>query len=104
MTARTAEIQRQTAETKIALTIDLAGTGKAEIGTGVGFSGSHADAIRQAWLFVLTVKCDGDTHIDAHHSTEDIGICLGQAFAKALGDKRGITRYGHLVLRWKRRW
>ncbi len=98
MTPRTAEINRQTAETKIALTLNIDGSGQSQIDTGVGFLDHMLVLFAKHGLFDLTIKCDGDTHIDAHHSTEDIGICLGQAFAQALGDKRGITRYGHMVL------
>ncbi len=98
MTTRIAEINRQTAETKITLKLKVDGTGQSQINTGVGFLDHMLTLFAKHGLFDLTVNCDGDTHIDAHHSTEDIGICLGQAFAKALGDKRGITRYGHIVL------
>ena len=98
MTTRTAEISRQTAETKITLKLNIDGSGQSQINTGVGFLDHMLTLFAKHGLFDLTVTCDGDTHIDAHHSTEDIGICLGQAFAKALGDKRGITRYGHIVL------
>lgn len=98
MSTRTAEINRQTAETKISLKLNLDGTGQSQINTGVGFLDHMLTLFTKHGLFDLTVTCDGDTQVDAHHSTEDIGICLGQAFAKALGDKRGITRYGHLVL------
>ena len=98
MTTRTAEINRQTAETKIALKLNLDGTGQSQIKTGVGFLDHMLTLFAKHGLFDLSVTCDGDIQVDAHHSTEDIGICLGQAFAKALGDKRGITRYGHIVL------
>ena len=98
MATRTAEINRQTAETQISLKLNLDGTGQSQINTGVGFLDHMLTLFTKHGLFDLTVTCDGDTQVDAHHSTEDIGICLGQAFAKALGDKRGITRYGHLVL------
>ncbi|MDX1925954.1 MAG: imidazoleglycerol-phosphate dehydratase HisB [Pirellulaceae bacterium] len=98
MATRTAEINRQTAETKISLKLNLDGTGQSQINTGVGFLDHMLTLFTKHGLFDLTVTCDGDTQVDAHHSTEDIGICLGQAFAKALGDKRGITRYGHVVL------
>lgn len=95
---RTATIQRATAETKIALSINLDGSGRSQIQTGVGFLDHMLVLFAKHGLFDLEVDCQGDTQVDAHHTTEDIGICLGQAFAKALGDKRGITRYGHLVL------
>lgn len=98
MTSRTARIDRQTAETKIALSIDLDGTGQSKIDSGVGFLDHMLTLFAKHGLFDLEVRCEGDTQVDAHHTTEDIGICLGQAFAEALGDKRGITRYGHLVL------
>lgn len=98
MTTRTAEINRQTAETKITLKLNLDGTGQSQINTGVGFLDHMLTLFAKHGLFDLQVTCDGDIQVDAHHSTEDIGICLGQAFAKALGDKRGITRYGHIVL------
>jgi imidazoleglycerol-phosphate dehydratase len=98
MATRTAEINRQTAETQISLKLNLDGTGQSQINTGVGFLDHMLTLFTKHGLFDLAVTCDGDTQVDAHHSTEDIGICLGQAFAKALGDKRGITRYGHLVL------
>lgn len=95
---RSAVIQRETAETKIQLELNLDGTGQSEIDSGVGFLDHMLTLFAKHGLFDLKVTCDGDTQVDAHHTTEDIGICLGQAFAKALGDKRGITRYGHMVL------
>lgn len=98
MTNRTATINRETAETKIALTLNLDGSGQSEIQSGAGFLDHMLTLLAKHGLFDLTVQCDGDTQIDAHHTTEDIGICLGQAFAKALGDKRGIHRYGHMIL------
>lgn len=97
-TSRTANIDRQTAETKISLKLDIDGTGSSQIDTGVGFLDHMLTLFAKHGLFDLVVHCQGDTHIDAHHTTEDIGICLGQAFAKALGDKRGIQRYGHITL------
>ena len=97
-TSRTANIDRQTAETKISLKLDIDGTGSSQIDTGVGFLDHMLTLFAKHGLFDLEVRCQGDTHIDAHHTTEDIGICLGQAFAKALGDKRGIQRYGHITL------
>ncbi len=97
-TSRVADIHRQTAETKIVLSLDIDGTGQSDIRTGVGFLDHMLTLFAKHGLFDLQVKCDGDTQVDAHHTTEDIGICLGQAFARALGDKRGIVRYGHLVL------
>lgn len=96
--SRTAEINRQTAETKISLKLVIDGSGKSHIRSGVGFLDHMLTLFAKHGLFDLDLHCDGDTQVDAHHTVEDIGICLGQAFAKALGDKRGITRYGHLVL------
>ncbi|MCC6511603.1 MAG: imidazoleglycerol-phosphate dehydratase HisB [Pirellulaceae bacterium] len=95
---RTASIDRQTAETKISLKLTIDGTGSSQIQTGVGFLDHMLTLFAKHGLFDLQVTCDGDTQVDAHHTTEDIGICLGQAFRAALGDKRGITRYGHIVL------
>lgn len=95
---RTAEIKRDTAETKIALSLNLDGTGKNDIDTGVGFLDHMLTLFARHGRFDLTVKCDGDTNVDFHHTTEDIGICLGMAFAEALGDKRGIVRYGSTIL------
>lgn len=95
---RTAEIERQTAETKITLKLVLDGSGKSTIHSGVGFLDHMLTLFAKHGLFDLDIQCTGDLQVDAHHTTEDIGICLGQAFAQALGDKRGITRYGHLVL------
>ena len=95
---RVSEIQRNTAETKIQLKLNLDGTGKASIDTGVGFLNHMLTLFAAHGKFDLTVKCVGDTEVDDHHSVEDIGICLGQAFQAALGDKRGITRYGSFLL------
>ena len=95
---RTSEIQRNTAETKISLALNLDGTGKSQIDTGVGFLDHMLTLFAAHGKFDLTVVCSGDTHVDDHHSVEDIGICLGQAFQAALGDKRGITRYGSFLL------
>ena len=95
---RTSEIKRNTAETKISLTLNLDGTGKSEINTGVGFLDHMLILFAAHGKFNLSVSCDGDTYVDDHHSVEDIGICLGQAFQAALGDKRGITRYGSFLL------
>ncbi|MBQ3862377.1 MAG: imidazoleglycerol-phosphate dehydratase HisB [Clostridia bacterium] len=90
---RTAEIKRKTKETDIVLTLSLDGSGKAEIDTGVGFLNHMLTLFAVHGLFDLSVRCKGDTEVDDHHSTEDIGIALGQAFAEALGDKKGIRRY-----------
>ncbi len=95
---RTSEITRNTAETKIQLKLNLDGTGKASIDTGVGFLNHMLTLFAAHGKFDLTVLCNGDTEVDDHHSVEDIGICLGQAFQQALGDKRGITRYGSFLL------
>ena len=92
---RTATIDRNTLETKISVTLNLDGTGKAELATGLGFLDHMLDQIARHGLMDLAIKADGDLHIDAHHTVEDIGITLGQAFAKAIGDKKGIRRYGH---------
>lgn len=95
---RSSKIDRHTHETKISLSLNLDGSGQSKIETGVGFLDHMLTLFAKHGLFDLEVHCDGDTQVDAHHTTEDIGICLGQAFSKALGDKRGITRYGHMVL------
>ena len=95
---RVSEIQRNTAETQIQLSLNLDGAGKADIDTGVGFLNHMLTLFAAHGKFDLTVKCAGDVEVDDHHSVEDIGICLGQAFQAALGDKRGITRYGSFLL------
>ena len=95
---RTAAINRKTAETDIMLTLNLDGTGKSTIKTGVGFLDHALTLFAAHGKFDLEVTCQGDTEVDDHHSAEDIGICLGQAFQQALGDKRGITRYGSYLL------
>ena len=95
---RTAEIIRKTAETDIMLTLNLDGTGKSAVKTGVGFLDHMLTLFAAHGKFDLTVTCQGDTWVDDHHSAEDIGICLGQAFQSALADKRGITRYGSFLL------
>ena len=95
---RTAEVYRKTAETDIALTLNLDGTGKSEIASGVGFLDHMLTLFAKHGRFDLTLKCAGDTQVDGHHSVEDIGIALGQAFTQALGEKRGITRYGSCIL------
>ncbi|MCA9128391.1 MAG: imidazoleglycerol-phosphate dehydratase HisB [Planctomycetales bacterium] len=98
MISRTASVARRTAETNIQLELNLDGTGQSKINSGVGFLDHMLTLFAKHGLFDLTVECQGDICVDAHHTTEDIGICLGQAFAQALGDKRGLTRYGHIVL------
>ena len=95
---RNAEIVRNTAETKIALALNLDGTGKSEIATGVGFLDHMLVLFAKHGRFDLTVTCQGDTWVDDHHTVEDVGIALGQAFKQALGDKKGITRYGNMLL------
>jgi len=95
---RTCEIARKTAETDIFLSLNLDGTGKSSIETGCGFLNHMLTLFAAHGKFDLTVKCTGDTEVDDHHSVEDIGIVLGQAFQTALGDKRGITRYGSFLL------
>jgi len=95
---RKSEITRKTGETDIKLSLDLDGTGKSEIDTGVGFLDHMLEIFARHGRFELKVKCDGDTHIDSHHSVEDIGICLGMAFSEALADARGIKRYGDIIL------
>ena len=95
---RTASIKRDTNETKITLELNLDGTGKADISSGCGFLDHMLELFVRHGDFDLTVRCDGDTHVDYHHSVEDIGISLGKAFTEALGDKRGINRYGQFLL------
>lgn len=95
---RQSTVVRKTAETDISLTLNLDGTGKSEIDTGVGFLDHMLTLFASHGRFDLSVKCVGDTNVDDHHSVEDIGIALGEAFDKALGDKRGIVRYGDTTL------
>ena len=95
---RTSEVFRKTAETDIVLKLELDGSGISEIDTGVGFLDHMLTLFAKHGCFDLTVKCNGDTQVDDHHSVEDIGIALGLAFTKALGDKRGIIRYGSCIL------
>ena len=95
---RSAQIDRTTAETKISLSLNLDGRGTSEINTGCGFLDHMLTLFAKHGGFDLTVSCDGDLYVDSHHTVEDIGICLGQAFAKALGDKKGIFRYGSMML------
>jgi imidazoleglycerol-phosphate dehydratase len=95
---RTAELCRKTAETDITLKLDLDGTGKSEIASGCGFLDHMLTLFAAHGRFNLTICCKGDTWVDDHHTVEDIGIALGTAFASALGDKRGITRYGSQIL------
>ena len=91
---RTAQIDRKTRETDIALSIDLDGKGNVSVDTGIGFFDHMLTALAVHCGIDLTVKCQGDLYVDAHHTVEDTGICLGKAFAQALGDKSGIARYG----------
>ena len=95
---RNSNIDRKTAETDIKLTLSLDGKGKSEIDTGCGFLDHMLTLFASHGRFDLTVKCVGDTYVDYHHTVEDIGICLGKAFAEALGDKKGIERYGSMIL------
>lgn len=95
---RTADIARKTAETDIALSVNLDGTGNGEIQTGCGFLDHMLTLFARHGRFDLTIRCTGDTAVDDHHTTEDIAICLGQAFRQALGDKRGIRRYADAAL------
>lgn len=95
---RTAEIDRKTAETDIQLSINLDGTGTSDIKSGVGFLDHMLDLFARHAVVDLTVRANGDLHVDQHHTVEDIGICLGQAVKEALGDKAGIRRYGHYTL------
>jgi len=95
---RTASIQRNTAETCIKLTINLDGTGNGNIATGCGFLDHMLTLFARHGRFDLNVSCQGDTQVDDHHTVEDVGICLGKAMAEALGEKRGIVRYGSIAL------
>ena len=95
---RTAQISRNTAETKIELMLNLDGSGKSDIATGCGFLDHMLILFSKHGRFDLTLSCQGDTWVDDHHTVEDVGIALGQAFRQALGDKRGIVRYGSQIL------
>jgi imidazoleglycerol-phosphate dehydratase len=96
--SRTAEIRRATAETTIELSLNLDGTGKSTLDTGVGFLDHMLTHIARHGMIDLNVYCRGDLHVDAHHTVEDVGISLGLALKEAVGDKRGIVRYGHFTL------
>ena len=95
---RAAQIKRETKETKITLELDLDGTGKAAISTGTGFFDHMLESFAKHGMFDLTVKAEGDLHVDMHHTVEDVGICLGEATKKALGDFAGIRRFGHAYI------
>ncbi len=92
---RTADIQRNTKETQIRVRLNLDGTGQGNFNTGIGFFDHMLDQVARHGLIDLDIQCQGDLHIDGHHTVEDVGITLGMAVAQAVGDKRGITRYGH---------
>jgi imidazoleglycerol-phosphate dehydratase len=92
---RSAAVTRKTAETNIRVALNLDGTGQAKLASGIGFLDHMLDQIARHGLIDLDIACEGDLHIDGHHTVEDIGITLGQAFAQAIGDKKGIRRYGH---------
>ena len=96
--SRTATTHRETAETRIALSLDLEGAGRAQVATGVGFFDHMLTVLAKHSLIDLTVEANGDLHVDAHHTVEDVGICYGQALAQALGEKAGIRRYGSATL------
>ncbi|MEY2772027.1 MAG: Imidazoleglycerol-phosphate dehydratase [Pseudomonadota bacterium] len=95
MTARTADVTRKTAETDIRAVINLDGSGQSTLASGIGFLDHMLEQIARHGLIDLQIECRGDLHIDGHHTVEDIGITLGQAFARAVGDKKGVRRYGH---------
>jgi imidazoleglycerol-phosphate dehydratase len=96
--ARTAQIHRQTGETNVTLSLDLDGTGQSSIQTGVGFFDHMLTLFSKHSLIDLTIQAQGDLHVDAHHTVEDVGICLGRAIVQALGDKAGIRRYGSMTV------
>lgn len=95
MTERIATVERNTLETRISVTVNLDGTGKSSFNTGIPFLEHMLDQVARHGMIDLTITCQGDRHIDDHHSVEDIGITLGQALNKAVGDKKGLRRYGH---------
>src|SRR5271168_1397495 len=96
--ARTAQIRRETGETKITLGLNLDGAGQAQLSTGVGFFDHMLNLLARHSLIDLDVEAQGDLHVDAHHTVEDVGICFGKALTQALGDKAGIRRYGHAMV------
>jgi imidazoleglycerol-phosphate dehydratase len=95
MTARSAEVVRNTAETQIRVVVDLDGSGRSRLATGIGFFDHMLEQIARHAVVDLTIEAKGDLHVDGHHTVEDVGIALGQAVARALGDRKGIRRYGH---------
>ena len=95
---RGAELERNTNETRIRVSVNLDGEGRAEVSTGIGFFDHMLTHLAKHGQFDITVQAEGDLHIDAHHTVEDVGICLGQAFLQAVGDPKGLTRYGHAVV------
>lgn len=95
---RTAQVERNTKETKISVSLNLDGQGKYDIKTGIGFLDHMMEQLSRHSLIDLTVRAEGDLHIDYHHTTEDVGITIGEAFAKALGERKGITRYGSALI------
>ncbi len=95
---RTAEITRNTSETRITVRLDLDGSGQASVATGIGFFDHMLTALARHSMIDLDIQADGDLHIDFHHTTEDVGIVIGQALREAIGDKRGIRRYGHAAI------
>lgn len=98
MEGRSASLKRKTKETDISLSLNLDGSGKAEINTGIGFFDHLLDAFARHGMFDLELHCKGDLHVDSHHTVEDVGIVLGEAIKKAVGDKKGIARYGNFYL------
>lgn len=92
---RQAQVTRNTLETRISVKLNLDGSGKSEIATGIGFFDHMLDQVARHGMIDLEIEAKGDLHIDAHHTVEDVGITIGQAFAKAIGDKKGVRRYGH---------
>ena len=96
--ARRASVERKTKETQISVSVDLDGSGRSEISTGIGFLDHMLDQLARHSLIDLAVKAKGDLHIDGHHTTEDTGICIGEAVSKALGERRGINRYGDALI------
>ena len=95
---RAASVTRNTTETKISVSLDVDGTGKYSVSTGIGFLDHMLEQLSSHSLIDLTVQAEGDLHIDFHHTTEDTGIAIGEAFNKALGDRKGINRYGHMYI------